>query len=59
MYLKFTQNDSGEYCNVMENETLFRSLNPQKETLALIMQFARVYHVEKKLPGRLSELILN
>jgi hypothetical protein len=43
----------------MEKETPQRHLNPKKETLALIMQFACVYHVEKKMPVRLSELILN
>ena len=59
MYQKFTQEDSDLYCHVMENDIPFRDLNPQKETLALIMQFAGAYHVEKKLPARLSGIILN
>jgi hypothetical protein len=59
MYQKFTSDNSLECCNVMEKETTFRYLNPRKETLALIMQFACAYHVEKKLPARLSEIILN
>jgi hypothetical protein len=59
MYQKFTQDDSEKYCHVMEKEAFTRSLNPSNELLALIMQFARAYHVEKKLPGRLSEMILN
>ena len=59
MYQKFTQEDSGEYCHVMEENIPSRHLNPRKETLALIMQFACSYHVEKKLPARLSGIILN
>ena len=59
MYQKFTQNDSDEYCHVMEKDIPFRQLNPRKETVALIMQFACTYHVEKKLPARLSGIILN
>jgi hypothetical protein len=59
MYQKFTPDDTDEYCHVMEKGNRMRHLNPQKETLALIMQFACAYHVEKKLPARLSEIILN
>ena len=59
MYQKFTQDDSDEYCHVMETHMPVRQLNPRKETVALIMQFACAYHVEKKLPTRLSGIILN
>jgi hypothetical protein len=59
MYQKFTHDDSDDYCHVMEKKTPKRHLNPRKETLSLIMQFACVYHVEKKMPARLSGLILN
>ena len=59
MYQKFTQDNSDDYCHVMEKDIPYRQLNPRKETVALIMQFAGAYHVEKKLPKRMSGLILN
>jgi hypothetical protein len=59
MYQKFTQKDSDEYCHVAEKDIPFRQLNPRKETMTLIMQFACAYHVEKKMPARLSGIILN
>jgi len=59
MYQKFTQKQPDEYCYVMEKVLPYRQLNPRKETVALIMQFAGVYHVEKKLPVRISGIILN
>jgi hypothetical protein len=43
----------------MEKEVVSHYLKPRKETLAVIMQFACAYYVEKKLPARLSEMILN
>ena len=59
MYQKSTQAHSDEYCLMMENDFSLRQLNPRKETIALIMQFACAYHVEKKLPTYLSGIILN
>jgi len=59
MYQKITPKKSDQYCHVMEEYPTFRYLNPQKETLALIMQFACAYHVEAKLPAPLSGIILN
>jgi hypothetical protein len=59
MYQKITPQNSDEYCNVMDDKTAFQYLNPREETLALIMQFARVCYVETKLPPSLSEIILN
>ena len=59
MYQKSTQKHSEEYCQVMGHDVLFRPLNPRKDTLTLIMQFAAAYHVEKKLSARLSGIILN
>jgi hypothetical protein len=59
MYQRFTQEKHKEYCSVLDEEIPFHSLNPRKETLAFIMQFAYAYHVEKELPVRMSEMILN
>ena len=59
MYQKFTQGNLNQCCHIMEKDIPFEDLNPRKETLALIMQFAGAYHVEKKLPARLSGIILN
>jgi hypothetical protein len=60
MYQKFTPENADEYCFVMEKKrATAQQLSPKKETLALIMQFACIYHVEKKLPARLSGIFLN
>ncbi|GHT01156.1 hypothetical protein FACS189421_13720 [Bacteroidia bacterium] len=59
MYLKFTQEKHEEHCNVLDEEISFHSMNPRKATLAFILQFAYAYHVEKELPVRMSEMILN
>jgi len=59
MYQKITPKNSDQYCPVMEKYPAFQYLNPRKETLSLIMQFARAYHVEKRLPAQLSGIILN
>jgi hypothetical protein len=59
MYQKFTHNGSEDCCRVVEKDFHARLMDPRNETLALIMQFACAYHVEKKLPTGLSGLILN
>lgn len=59
MYHKITQEMSDEYCHVMDEDISVHCSNPRKETLALIMQFARVYYVEKELPAGMSGIILN
>ena len=59
MYQKSTQNEPTDCCNVVKKETVSGLLNPKKETLALIMQFACAYHVEKRLPGALSGMLIN
>jgi hypothetical protein len=59
MYQKITHEESVDYCKIVKKEENLRSLNPGKTTLALIMQFACSYHVEKSLPASLSEMMLN
>jgi hypothetical protein len=62
MYQKITQKESSkkiDYCKIVEKEKSLESLNPEKVTLAFIMQFACAYHVEKDLPLPLSGMILN
>jgi hypothetical protein len=59
MYQKSTQRETDECCNVMNEKESVCFLNPQKETLALILQFAYAYHVEKKLPLKMSGIVLN
>jgi hypothetical protein len=34
-------------------------LNPKKQTLSFIKQFACSYHVEKKMPQSLNAMVLN
>jgi hypothetical protein len=60
MNQKSTQKKSKSLkCNVLEGEMAFNVLNPRKETLALVMQFACSCYVEKKLPLEISTMILN
>jgi hypothetical protein len=60
MYQKSTQKKLEESnCNVLDEKIAFNILSPRRETLAFIMQFACSYHVEKRLPLEMSEMILN
>jgi hypothetical protein len=61
MYQKSTQKKTEKSgCNVMdEGKIVLNILNPQKKTLAFIMQFACSYYVEERLPFEISEMILN
>jgi hypothetical protein len=62
MYQKFTQKESSikiDYCKIVKKGKNRASLNPEKATLAFIMQFAGAYYVEKNLPLPLSGMILN
>jgi hypothetical protein len=59
MYQRSTQRNADNYCDVISKEMSMRFLSPRKETLAFIVQFASAYHVEKKLPLELGEMILN
>jgi hypothetical protein len=59
MYQKITHEESTDYCKIVKKERNSGSLNPRTTTLALIMQFACSYHVEKGLQAPLSGMILN
>jgi hypothetical protein len=59
MYQKITQEKTDECCNMAKEEKSSCFLNPRKETLAFIMQFAYTYHVERDLPFRMSGMMLN
>ncbi len=52
-----TPNDCKKNKMVTSKET--RVQTPSNQTLTFIMQFAKSYHVEKKLPLELSGLSLN
>ncbi len=54
-----TPNDWKDYCNAMKREKVQVCRDPRKQTMMLIMQFARSYHVERTLPAQLSGIILN
>ena len=54
-----TPNEWKDYCNEMKKEHVPVYREPRKQTMALIMQFARSYHVEKKVPSALSGLVLS
>ncbi len=48
-----------DYCDAMKREKVHICKEPRKQTMALVMQFARSYRVEKKLPVTISGYILN
>ena len=54
MNQKFTQQELKDFDDVEMKES-----NSGKQVLFFIRQFARVYHVENKLPQALNGLILN
>ena len=58
MYKKSTLNESSDYYHVVKKEKN-QGLKPKKDTLAFLMQFARVYHAEKDIPSPLSGMVLN
>ncbi|MDR1739098.1 MAG: hypothetical protein LBR66_09855 [Candidatus Symbiothrix sp.] len=61
MYKKFTQQSSNEQiCAGIETPHFPSfSLQPRKETVAFVMQYACAYYVEKQLPRGLSGMIIN
>lgn len=59
MYQKSTQEKVNDSYKVLKEKDVKEILVPTEDTLAYIMQFASVYHVEKKLPDSLSGMILN
>ncbi len=48
-----------DYCDAMKREKVYICKEPRKQTIAMVMQFARSYHVEKQLPASLSGYVLN
>ncbi|GHT70675.1 hypothetical protein FACS1894155_05820 [Bacteroidia bacterium] len=54
-----TPNEWKDYCDAMKKEKCRVYKDPRKQTMALIMQFARTYHVEKNLPASLSGYVIN
>jgi hypothetical protein len=54
MNQKFTQQELKDF-----DDEEMKGLNTGKQVLFFLRQFARVYHVEKKLPHALNGIILN
>ncbi len=48
-----------DYCDAMKREKVHICKEPRKQTMAVVMQFARSYHVEKQLPASMSGYVLN
>ena len=48
-----------DYCDAMKAERVRIGKEPRKQTIAMVMQFARSYHVERRLPMSLSGYVLN
>lgn len=58
MNQKITHQETRDFFSIVNNEDV-RVLNPGKQVICLVRQFAYAYHVEKKLPQTLSGIILN
>jgi cold shock CspA family protein len=58
MNQKFTHQETKEFFSVIDTEDM-KELNPGKQVIFLVRQFAYAYHVEKKLPQALNRIILN
>ncbi|MDR0733445.1 MAG: hypothetical protein LBF08_05230 [Dysgonamonadaceae bacterium] len=58
MNRKFTHQETLNFFSPADNENM-SALNPGKQTIFAVRQFAYAYHVEKKLPQTLNGLILN
>lgn len=58
MYQKFTQHRNECY-NLIDAGENVELLNPSRETVNFVRCFAYAYHVENKLPRKLSGFILN
>ena len=59
---KMTTPDSVNYTDFDSNalkEKAQHRLSPKKQTLQLLMQFAKSYHVETSLPKEISGMVLN
>jgi len=58
MNQKITHSETKNFFSVIDNVKM-RELNPRKDVIFFIRQFARAYHVENKLPQALNGIILN
>lgn len=45
--------------NVIDKKKEVKDNGPKESTLAFLKQFARVYTCEKKLEGRMCDLVMN
>ena len=59
MYKRFTCERTVKCHSSNRRKNILSSLTPRNETVAFLLQFACVYHVEKNLPAGLSGFILN
>lgn len=58
MNQKITHSETKNFFSVIDNVGT-KELNPGKDVIFFIRQFARAYHVESKLPQALNGIILN
>jgi hypothetical protein len=54
-----TSKEWKDYCDAMKRMKKYISKEPRKQTVEVVMQFARSYHVEKQLPSNLSGYVLS
>jgi hypothetical protein len=58
MNQKFTHQKTAGFFSAIDNKDT-KKLNPAKQSVFLVRQFAHAYHVEKTLPQTLNGIILN
>ncbi|MDR1631999.1 MAG: hypothetical protein LBR97_03840 [Dysgonamonadaceae bacterium] len=59
MNQKITHQETRGFFSVIDTNKDIKKLNPGKQVVFLVRQFAYAYHVEKKLPQTLNRIILN
>jgi hypothetical protein len=58
MNQKFTHQETKEFFSGIDTEDM-KELNPGKQVIFLVRQFAYAYHAGNKLPQTLNGIILN
>lgn len=59
MNQKFTHQETGDFFSIIDNNKDMKKLNPRKQVVFLVRQFAYAYHVGNKLPQTLNGIVLN
>ncbi|MDR0769170.1 MAG: hypothetical protein LBE71_04630 [Dysgonamonadaceae bacterium] len=59
MNQKFTHQETEDFFSMIANNKYIKELNPGKQVVFLVRQFAYAYHVGNNLPQMLNGIVLN